>query len=78
MSKLVNNKKNNQTEASIPDKRDAWTTVNSLHSSKALQPIQDTKIPIEAVYLGSEVLSPVVGSPEHHKPKEKKPLKRTI
>ena len=71
MSKQVNNIKQ-PNWGLYTRQRDAWTTVNSLHWSKALQPIQDTKIPIEAVYLGSEVLSPVVGSPEHHKPKKKK------
>ena len=67
MSKLVDDTKINQTEASIPDKEMLGLRLAASTDLKALQTIQETKIPIEAVYLGSDALSPVVGCPEHYK-----------
>ena len=67
MPKLVDNIKINQTEASIPDKEMHGLRLAASTDLKALQTIQETKIPIEAVYLGSDALSPVVGCPEHYK-----------
>ena len=54
MSKLVDDTKINQTEAPIPDREmhGLW-----LAASNALKTIQETKIPVEAVYLGSDALS---------------------
>ena len=60
MSKLVDNTKINQTDASIPDKEMHGLWLASSNALKALQTIQETKIPIEAVYLGSDALSQVV------------------
>ena len=61
MSKLVDNTKINQTEASIPDKEMHGLWLAALNTIKALQMIQDAKLTIEAVYLGSDALSQVVG-----------------
>ena len=50
-----------------------WLTASN--ALKALQTIQETKIPIEAVYLGSDALSQVVGlsrTPQALKPKLRK------
>ena len=72
MLKLVDNTKINQTEASIPDKEMHGLWLAASNALKALQTIQETKIPIEAVYLGSDALSQVVGlsrTPQALKPK---------
>ena len=61
MLKLVDNTKINQTEASIPDKEMHGLSLTTSNALKALQTIQETKIPIEAVYLGSNALSQVMG-----------------
>ena len=61
MSKLVDNTKINQTEASIPDKEMHGLWLAASNALKALQTIQDGKINIEAVYLCSDALSQVVG-----------------
>ena len=61
MLKLVDNTKINQTEASIPDKEMHGLWLAASNALKALQTIQETKITIEAVYLGSDALSQVVG-----------------
>ena len=60
MSKLVDNTKINQTEASILDKEMHGLGLAASNALKALQTIQDAKITIEAVYLGSDPLSVVV------------------
>ena len=59
MSKLVDNTKINQTEASIPDLEMHGLWLAASNALQALQTIQETKIPIEAVYLGSDALSKV-------------------
>ena len=72
MSKLVDNTKINQTEASIPDKEMHGLWLAASNALKALQTIQDAKITIKAVYLGSDALSQVVGlsrPPQILKPK---------
>ena len=72
MSKLVDDTKINQTEASIPDKEMHGLWLAASNALKALQTIQETKIPIEAVYLGLDALSQVVGlsrTPQALKPK---------
>ena len=72
MSKLVDNTKINQTEASILDKEMHGLWLAASNALKALQTIQDAKITIEAVYLGSDALSQVVGlsrPPQVLKPK---------
>ena len=72
MSKLMDNTKINQTEASIPDKEMHGLWLAASNALKALQTIQETKITIEAVYLGSDALSQVVGlsrPPQVLKPK---------
>ena len=72
MLKLVYNTKINQTEASIPDKEMHGLWLAASNALKALQTIQETKITIEAVYLGSDALSQVVGlsrPPQALKPK---------
>ena len=72
MSKLVDNTKINQTEASILDKEMQGLWLAASNALKALQTIQETKIPIEAVYLGLDTLSQVVGlsrTPQALKPK---------
>ena len=72
MSKLVDNTKINQTEASIPDKEMHGLWLTASNALKALHTIQDTKISIEAVYLGCDALSQVVGlsrPPQILKPK---------
>ena len=61
MSKLVDNTRINQTEASIPDKEMQGLWLAASNALKALQTIQETKITIEAVYLGSDALSQVEG-----------------
>ena len=61
MSKLVDNTKINQTDASIPDKEMHGLWLASSNTLKALQTIQETKIPIKALYLGLDALSQVVG-----------------
>ena len=61
MLKLVDNTKINQTEASIPDKEMHGLWLAASNALKALQTIQETKITIEAVYLGLDALSQVVG-----------------
>ena len=72
MSKLVDNTRINQTEVSIPDKEMHGLWLAASNALKALQTIQETKIPIEAVYLGLDALSQVVGlsrTPQALKPK---------
>ena len=72
MSKLVDNTKINQTEASIPDKEMHGLWLAASNALKALHTIQDAKISIEAVYLGCDALSQVVGlsrPPQILKPK---------
>ena len=72
MPKLVDNIKINQTEASIPDKEMHGLRLAASTDLKALQTIQETKIHIEAVYLGLDELSQVVGlsrTPQALKPK---------
>ena len=72
MSKLVDDTKINQTEASIPDKEMHGLWLAASNALKALKTIQETKIPVEAVYLGSDALSQVVGlsrTPQALKPK---------
>ena len=61
MSKLAEDNKINKTAASIPDKDMHGLWLPSSNALKSLQTIQETKIPIEAVYLGSDALSQVVG-----------------
>ena len=61
MSKLVDNTKINQTQASIPDKEMHGLWLAASNALKALHTIQDAKISIEAVYLGCDALSQVVG-----------------
>ena len=60
-SKLVDDTKINQTEASIPDKEMHGLWLAASNTLKALKTIQETKIPVEAVYIGSDALSQVVG-----------------
>ena len=72
MSKLVDNTKINQTEASILDKEMHGLWLAASNALKALHTIQDAKISIEAVYLGCDALSQVVGlsrPPQILKPK---------
>ena len=72
MSKLVDNTKINQTEAFIPHKEMHGLWLAASNALKALQTTQNTKITIEAVYLGSDALSQVVGlsrPPQILKPK---------
>ena len=72
MSKLVDNTKINQTEASIPDKEMHGLWLVATNALKALQTLQDAKIAIEAVYLESDALLQVVGlsrPPQVLKPK---------
>ena len=72
MSQLVYDTKINQTEASIPDKGMHGLWLAASNALKALKTIQETKIPVEAVYLGSDALSQVVGlsrTPQALKPK---------
>ncbi len=72
MSKLVDDTKIKQTEASIPDKEMHGLWLVAYNALKALKTIQETKIPIEAVYLGSDALSEAVGllrTPQALKPK---------
>ena len=61
MSKLVDDTKINQTEASIPDKEIHGLWLGASNALKALKTIQETKIPVEAVYLRLDVLSEVIG-----------------
>ena len=61
MLKLAENTKISKTAASIPDKEMHGLWIASSNALKSLQTIQETKIPIEAVYLGSDALSQVVG-----------------
>ena len=73
MSKLVDDTKINQTEASIPDKEMHGLWLAASNALKALKTIQETKIPVEAVYLGSDALSQVVGlsrTPQALKPRD--------
>ena len=75
MSKLVDNTKINKTEASIPDKEMNGIWLAASNALKALQTLQDAKITIEAVYLGSDALSQVVGlsrPPQILKPKSRR------
>ena len=60
-SKLVDDTKINQTEASIPDKEMHGLWLAASNALKALKTIRETKIPVETVYLGSDALSQVVG-----------------
>ena len=72
MSKLAENAKISKRAASIPDKEMHGLWLASSNALKALQKIQEIKIPIEAVYLGSDALSQVVGlsrPPQSLKPK---------
>ena len=57
MSKLVDNTRINQTEASIPDKEMHDLLFAASNALKALQTIKDAKITIETVYLRSDALS---------------------
>ena len=61
MSKLAEDTQINKSEESIPDKEmhGIWLAASSM--LKAIQDIQETKIPIEAAYLGVDALSQVVG-----------------
>ena len=52
MSKKVDNTKINQTEVSIPDKEIHGLWLAASNALKTLQTIQETKITIEAAYLG--------------------------
>ena len=72
MSKLAENTNIGKTAASIPDKEMHGLWLASSNALKSFQTIQETKIPIEAVYLGSDALSQVVGlsrTPQALKPK---------
>ena len=72
MSKLAENTKITKTAAPLPDKEMHGLWLASSNALKSLQTIQETKIPIEAVYLGSDALSQVVGlsrPPQSLKPK---------
>ena len=60
MSKLAENTKISKTDASIPDKEMHGLWLASSNALKLLQTTQETKIPIKAVYLGSDALSQVV------------------
>ena len=60
MSKLVEDTQINKTDASIPDKEMHGLWLASSNVLKSLQTIQETNIPIEAVYLGADALSQVV------------------
>ena len=66
MSKLVDNTKINQTEASILDKEMHGLWLAASNALKALHTIQEVKIAIEAVYLGCDALSQVVGLSRPH------------
>ena len=61
MSKLVEDTQLNKTDASIPDKEMHGLWMAPSNMLKSIHTIQETNIPIEAVYLGVDALSQVVG-----------------
>ena len=61
MSKLAEDTQINRTAESIPDKEMHGLWLAASNMIKAIQDIKETKIPIEAIYLGVDALSQVVG-----------------
>ena len=61
MSKLVEDTQINKSEESTPGKEMHGLWLAGSNMLKAIQDIQETKIPIEAAYLGMDALPQVVG-----------------
>ena len=57
MSKLAEDTQINKSEESIPEKEMQGLWLAASNRLKAIQDIQEAKIPIEAAYLGVDALS---------------------